>query len=621
MKIRVVLHEQSRTIPLRAGSKLILGRQNDVEMKSRVGPLSETVSDTAHPHRVIVAWGAEFEEYSQDHIGLDPLATNRVLVKNLSARFRITVGTQRLLPGESAEFDAPFAIKLPRRTFFVEVDASPLLDEHDFSVFGSLPPNLPLNPANLGLLPIPQMRFQDSDRLAQWLQTTLGVLQAAIGSADFLRRAAEALVSIVGLSSGCVLLRTNSEWDKTPIAYYPKGIPLPIPSTTALRTVLEKKKIYWPSEKEGEVGGSHAISQSLALKGSVVAVPLVDGDENVIGALYGECRIGTEPDEVRRTLVSLLSSGVSAGIARQKKEQEAAQEAARFEAFFSKSLAAKLRIQPDMLKGKKTTVTILFCDIRGYSGFSAQLDPEATERWIHDVLGELSKCILDEDGVVVDYIGDGVMAMWGAPEVQADQTDRALRAGLAMVKTLTELNGRWRETLGADMSLGVGIHRGEAQVGNCGTESKFKYGAIGDTVNRASRVEGMTKHLKCRVLLTGVAHAALLSKFRTRRVVLTRLTGIDEPVCLYEAASASTGRAEMFPKSEEALDTLEQALDRLERDKQFDGAAFSSAARQAGTLLGTNSGDGPLLLTLSRATEALIRDGQGCSRVWTPPGK
>jgi len=364
------------------------------------------------------------------------------------------------------------------------------------------------------------------------------VLHLAIGSDDFLKRAVEALVEIVELEAGYViLLRDDETWDAKPVAAYSKlkNTAKWVPSRTVLRGVVSKKiGIYTERQIDDGPSPSAAVYSevSSAGKGAVVAAPLLDSQGAVIRVLYGECQVGDAgPDEIRLVLVKLLSSGVSAGLARQKKELEAAQEAARFEACFSKSLAAKLRTQPDMLKGKRATVTILFCDIRGYSGITTKPDPETSERWLHDVLGELSRC------------------------------------------------------------------------------------------NRASRVQGMTKHLKGRVLLTGSARDALKSRYRTRRVVLTKVSGLEEPVSLFEAAAAGDGKAEFFAASEAALDALESALDAIEQESSIDSAAFSNAARQAGVLLGDHAGDGPLLLTLSRATDALIRDGQGCAKVWIPPGK
>jgi adenylate cyclase len=198
--------------------------------------------------------------------------------------------------------------------------------------------------------------------------------------------------------------------------------------------------------------------------------------------------------------------------------------------------------------------------------------------------------------------------MWGAPEPQPDQRLRAIRAGLAMTAALPGLNEKWQPILGEPMNLGIGINTGPAQVGNTGSSFKFKYGPLGNTVNLASRVQGLTKYLRCRLLVTAATRQGLASEFLCRRVVRTRVVNITEPVELYEVETASTPeRQSFFRESETALTELE-------------AEQFAEAAGRAGALLMSHRGDGPLLLTLSRATAELVQAGTFAS-VWVPPGK
>src|SRR5204863_6773170 len=112
-------------------------------------------------------------------------------------------------------------------------------------------------------------------------------------------------------------------------------------------------------------------------------------------------------------------------LARQEQERAALQAQVRFEQFFGTELACQLCQEPDLLEGREAEVTLLFCDVRGFSRVSEKLGPAGTVRWIFDVMGDLSKCVLDEGGVLVDYVGDELMAMWGAPQEQPDQSERA----------------------------------------------------------------------------------------------------------------------------------------------------------------------------------------------------
>jgi adenylate cyclase len=229
--------------------------------------------------------------------------------------------------------------------------------------------------------------------------------------------------------------------------------------------------------------------------------------------------------------------------------------------------------------------------------------------WISSVLGRLSECILAEDGVLVDYIGDEVMAMWGAPEDQPDHALRAVRAALAMLEVLPDLNARSQNELNESLDLGIGLNTGLARVGNVGTKIKFKYGPHGNTVNLASRVQGLTKYLKCRLLVTEATQRGLAQHLAIRRVCLARVVNIPDPVRVYEVAQADEKRQAFFRQSEEALQTLEKG-------------DFLQAARLAGAVLHQHSGsDGPTLLVLSRATEPLLKGKAGFDPVWDPPCK
>src|SRR5260370_351906 len=139
-------------------------------------------------------------------------------------------------------------------------------------------------------------------------------------------------------------------------------------------------------------------------------------------------------------LVELLAGSVAAGLARVEREREALAMRVQFEQFFTPELARELAAHPDLLLGRDREVSLLFCDIRGFSRISKHLGPAATMEWIGDVMGALSECVLAECGVLVDYIGDELVAMWGAPENQPDHPARACRAALAMLDELPKLN-------------------------------------------------------------------------------------------------------------------------------------------------------------------------------------
>ena len=171
---------------------------------------------------------------------------------------------------------------------------------------------------------------------------------------------------------------------------------------------------------------SLATDQLASLSGvqAVVATPLLDPNGAVIGAVYGDRRRARgllEEDlisELEAMLVELIASGVAAGMARLQQELAALTARVQFEQFFTRELSEQLSLHPDLLAGRDAEVSLLFCDIRGFSRISERLGAEKTVQWIGDVMGVLSDCVLKHAGVLVDYIGDELVAMWGAPAVQ-----------------------------------------------------------------------------------------------------------------------------------------------------------------------------------------------------------
>jgi adenylate cyclase len=309
------------------------------------------------------------------------------------------------------------------------------------------------------------------------------------------------------------------------------------------------------------------------------------------------------PDELRVRLRHIQDQHIL-----KEQERSLLKAQVEFEQFFTPQLAHYLRQEPNLLDGREAEVTLLFCDLRNFSSFSEKLGPARTVELVRDVMSELSRCVLDEEGVLVDYIGDELAAMWGAPACQPDQAVRAVQAALAMINTLPVLNRRWQPLLGEPMELGVGLNTGLAQVGNTGSMYKFKYGPLGDTVNVASRVQGLTKYLTRRLLVTRATRELLDQRFIARRVVRARLVNIARPLDLYEVDLAGDeGQRAFFQVSEAALVQLEQRR-------------FVEAAAWVTSLLRDHPDDGALLLILARAARMLVERGDW-DPIWTPPGK
>jgi adenylate cyclase len=589
---------------------LELGRQRSSEPEpSEQTPCPLLPASASGPARLIVAGNRE-SNVSRQHALLEPLPSGLVRVHNLT-QIPLVHDHGILAPGTSADLPPPFSLDLPPRRISIVPAAYDSADEHGVKGLEeqTIGPG-PLSELSVRLRQPPPLPPEQLNQMLSWLQSTIGVLQAAVGSPGFLRQAAEALVEVVGLSSGRVLLFDTEPFSVAAI-YPPAAAGRPWqPSQHVLNRLRRERRTFWQEPTQGR----DPDPPSLLGLHAVVASPLLDRSGRVIGALYGERREElpfSRPRSARleATLAELLACGVSTGLAREEYEKAALAARVQFEQFFTPQLARHLAADPGLLRGAEREVTLLFCDVRSFSAFSERLGPEKTVEWINDVMSTLSECVLAEEGVLVDYIGDEMLAMWGAPLSQPDQAERGVRAALAMIGRLPALDARWHPTLGGTMSFGIGMNTGVARVGNTGSRFKFKYGPLGNTVNLASRVQGLTKYLKSRLLVTRATREKLSGEFVARRVVKTRVVNIHEPVDLYEVERAGCSLvAEFYAGSEAALDALE-------------AGNFADAARRAGTLLPAHHDDGPLQLVLSRASQMLIQGGDGFDLVWEPPGK
>jgi adenylate cyclase len=170
-------------------------------------------------------------------------------------------------------------------------------------------------------------------------------------------------------------------------------------------------------------------------------------------------------------------------------------------------------VAPDILKvllehpeaarlgGERRRITVLFSDIRSYTTLSEKMPPEEVVGWLNEYFSEQVAVIHTHRGTVDKFIGDAVMAFWGAPLPEAEQERLAAACAEEMIRTSRRLAGEWHERGGPPLAIGVGIATGDAVVGNVGAEQLRAYTAIGDTVNLASRLEGKTKELAVPVVL------------------------------------------------------------------------------------------------------------------------
>ncbi|MCM2279555.1 MAG: adenylate/guanylate cyclase domain-containing protein [Oligoflexia bacterium] len=152
--------------------------------------------------------------------------------------------------------------------------------------------------------------------------------------------------------------------------------------------------------------------------------------------------------------------------------------------------------------GVKKDLTIMFSDIRSFTTFSERMDAKALAAFLNEYLGTMTEIVFAHEGTLDKYIGDAIMAFWGAPLDQKNHAENACRAAIRMMGALHEHKERFRTTYGIDVNIGIGINSGAVSVGNMGSNNNFAYTVIGDHVNLASRLEGLTKAYGVSILTT-----------------------------------------------------------------------------------------------------------------------
>lgn len=204
-----------------------------------------------------------------------------------------------------------------------------------------------------------------------------------------------------------------------------------------------------------------------------------------------------------------------------------------FAHYLADEVITELMANPQALAlgGARRNVTILFSDIRDFTTLSEKMEPLALSRFLNDYLTPMTRAVLEQRGFIDKYVGDAVMAVFGAPAPTHDHPDRALATALDMHRRLLLL----RTTVHPDLAIGVGINTGEAVAGNMGSAERFDYTVIGDAVNLASRLESLTKRYGVFCIVgDNTRKRATAAAFRFREIDLVRVKGRTQPVAIHE---------------------------------------------------------------------------------------
>jgi len=185
------------------------------------------------------------------------------------------------------------------------------------------------------------------------------------------------------------------------------------------------------------------------------------------------------------------------------------------------------------LGGNRRHITVLFSDIRGFTSISEQNAPEQVITLLSEYLAQVTHIVFKNGGTVDKFIGDAVMAIFGAPTSHEDDSLRAVNAGLDMVHLAKSLSPKWSKVIGSPLKIGVGINTGDAVVGSIGSEVRSDFTAIGDTVNLASRLEALTKEMGVPMLISEFTASEIKNTIPLKPLRQVKVTGREESLLVY----------------------------------------------------------------------------------------
>jgi adenylate cyclase len=212
-----------------------------------------------------------------------------------------------------------------------------------------------------------------------------------------------------------------------------------------------------------------------------------------------------------------------------------------FGRYVAPSVVESIIQHPDRLElgGEELETTVLFADLEGFTHFSEAMEPQALIKLLNDYFTPMTRIIMANRGTLDKYIGDALMALWGAPVPLPDHALRACRAALEMEQAMAGLQTTWQ---GQGLPLLVarfGLHTGPVVAGNVGSRERFDYTVLGDTVNLASRLEGVNKVYGTRILLSEETSRRVKDSLLVRELDLVQVKGRGRPVTIYELVGAA----------------------------------------------------------------------------------
>lgn len=309
-----------------------------------------------------------------------------------------------------------------------------------------------------------------------------------------------------------------------------------VPQSIARTAVQDKvAMITNDAGADQRFGGQSIVLQQIR---SAICSPLIGSENRVLGILYVD-NVSTSHQFNEEDLQFLIAfSGIAAVAIENSRFAERIRREmvvrSNFERYFAPQLAQRIASSADAsrLGGEKRTVVVLFSDIRGFTALSETMRPDDMATLLTEYFTEMVECVFRHDGTLDKFIGDAVMAQWGAPIAAEDDADKAMAAAIEMMKELDKLNRKWKAEGRPELDIGIGINQGEAFAGNIGSERRLEFTVIGDTVNTASRLCSAAG--RGEILISEDMKKAMSKKPKLKEIPPLELKNKSQPVKVYK---------------------------------------------------------------------------------------
>jgi adenylate cyclase len=309
-----------------------------------------------------------------------------------------------------------------------------------------------------------------------------------------------------------------------------------VPRSIAQRCVDERLAILTDNAAADErFKGKSIVMQSVR---SAMSAPLMGSEGNVLGLIYVDNMTDTNSfgDEDLEFLIAF--SGIAAvAIENGQLTDKLAREAvvlSNFQRYFAPNLVEQISNQDGNVElgGTKRPVVIFFTDIRGFTPLSETMGPDDIASLLTEYFTEMVQIVFEYNGTLDKFMGDALMALWGAPLQSDDDADRAMKAAIDMMRVLEELNEKWSAEGRPHVNVGIGINFGEVFAGNIGSEQRMEYTVIGDAVNIASRL--CSKAEGGQVIVSEPFYKALKNPPEVEALEPLQLRGKSDTVSVYQ---------------------------------------------------------------------------------------